>query len=139
MNRYLKEFLHRGLLFGGFGPVVVGVIYVVLQATVPDFVLSGTEVCTAIVSTYLLAFLQAGGSVFNQIEHWSPARSLLCHFGLLYVAYVLCYLVNTWIPFQAEVVGIFTAVFVAGYFAVWITVWLIARATGKRLNRMISP
>ncbi|MBQ7355136.1 MAG: DUF3021 domain-containing protein [Clostridia bacterium] len=137
MNNYLKTFLHRGLVFAGFGPIVMAIVYVVLQNTIPDFSLSGTQVCMAIVSTYLLAFLQAGGSVFNQIEHWSPARSIGCHFGLLYVSYVLCYLLNTWIPFQAEVIAVFTAVFVAGYAVVWLTVWLIVRSTGKRLNRMI--
>ncbi len=137
MNKYLQIFLHRGLVFGGFGPIVMAIVYAILQHTLPDFSVSGTEACMAIVSTYLLAFLQAGGSVFNQIEHWSPARSIGCHFGLLYIAYVLCYLLNAWLPFKAEVIAIFTVVFVAVYFVVWITVWLIARATGKRLNRML--
>ncbi|MBQ8287781.1 MAG: DUF3021 domain-containing protein [Clostridia bacterium] len=137
MNKYLKIFLHRGLVFGGFGPIILAIIYATLQQTLPDFSVSGTDVCLGIVSTYLLAFLQAGGSVFNQIEHWSPARSTLCHFGLLYVAYVLCYLLNTWIPFRAEVIGIFTAIFVAGYFVIWFTVWLCVRVAGKRLNRML--
>ena len=137
MNKYLKIFLHRGLVFAGFGPIVMAIIYIVLQNTLPDFSVSGTEACMAIVSTYLLAFLQAGGSVFNQIEHWSPAKSIGCHFGLLYTAYVLCYLLNTWLPFDAVVLAIFTAVFVGVYAVVWLTVWLIVKATGKRLNRMI--
>ena len=26
MNKYVREFLHRGLMFGGFGPIVFGII-----------------------------------------------------------------------------------------------------------------
>ena len=94
MNRYFKEFLHRGLMFGGFGPVVLGIIYWILSETVADFTVSGFETFLGIVSTYILAFVQAGASVFNQIEHWSLPKSLLCHFSTLFAAYTLGYLGN---------------------------------------------
>lgn len=138
MNKYLKSFLHRGLVFGGFGPIIAGIIYAILEYTVPDFALSGTQVCTAIVSTYILAFTQAGASVFNQIEEWALPKSLLCHFGATYLAYVLCYLINSWIPFKAEVVLIFTAVFAAIYLVIWLTVYLIVKATSRKMNRMLE-
>ena len=35
-----------------------------------DFSLGGSEVFLGIVSIYLLAFVHAGASVFNQIEHY---------------------------------------------------------------------
>ena len=134
MNEYLKRFLNRGLIFGGFGPMILGIIYAILERTVEGFSLSGTEVLIAILSTYLLAFLQAGASVFNQIERWPIAKSMLCHFSTIYAAYVICYLVNSWIPFEWAVIGIFSAVFVAVYLAIWITVLLCVGATKKRLN-----
>jgi len=137
MNRYLKEFFHRGLIFGGFGPIVLGVIYAIVEASVADFSLSGMQVLVAIVSIYLLAFVQAGASVFNQIEHWSLPKSLFCHFGLLYLVYVGCYLLNDWIPFNKNVLLIFTAIFVAVYFAVWITVFVSVKIASKKLNRKI--
>ncbi|MBQ6947558.1 MAG: DUF3021 domain-containing protein [Clostridia bacterium] len=134
MNKYLKAFLHRGLMFGGFGPIIVGVIYAILQHSVDDFSLSGTQVLVATVSVYLLTFIQAGASVFNQIEEWSLPKSLLCHFGLLYLAYVGCYLLNSWIPFEPKVVAIFTAIFVGGYFLIWIVVYFSVRAAERKLN-----
>ncbi len=134
MNTYLKSFLHRGLLFGGFGPIVAGIVFCILSYTLPDFSLTGTQVLLAILSTYLLAFLQAGASVFNQIEHWSVPKSLLCHFFMLYLAYTVCYLMNTWIPFEPMVLLIFTAIFVVVYFVVWITVYLCIKAASKKLN-----
>ena len=134
----VKDFFLRGLLFGGFGPVVLGIVYLVLHFTLEDFTLTGDEVFIAILSIYLLAFVHAGASVFNQIESWPVAKSVLCHFGLLYVAYVLCYVINSWIPFEPVVLGIFTAVFAAVYGLVWLIVYTCIRATVKRLNRSLK-
>ena len=134
----VKDFFLRGLLFGGFGPVVLGIVYLILQHTLEDFTLTGDEVFIAILSIYLLAFVHAGASVFNQIESWPVAKSVLCHFGLLYVAYALCYVINSWIPFEPVVLGIFTAVFVAVYGLVWLIVYTCIRATVKRLNRSLG-
>ncbi len=138
MNKAVKEFLHRGMLFGGFGPIIAGIIFAILDKTVENFSLSGTQTLIAIVSVYLLAFLQAGASVFNQIEHWSILKSLACHFSVLYLAYVTCYLVNNWIPFDIRAVLLFTAIFVVVYFAVWIIVALSVRAVSRRLNQKIG-
>lgn len=134
MNKYLKEFLHRGLIFGGFGPIVLGIIFFILSKTIDDFSLDGSEVLLGIISTYLLAFVQAGVSVFNQVEHWSVPKSLLCHFGSLYAVYVFFYVVNSWIPFEWGVIGIFTAIFVVTYFIIWFTVYFIVKSTKKKLN-----
>lgn len=138
MNIHVKQFLRRGMLFGGFGPIVAGIVYAILQVTLSDFALTGTQVLLAIVSTYLLAFVQAGASVFNQIEHWPLAKSLLCHFGTLYLAYSLCYLANTWIPFEPMVLLIFTVIFAVAYLVIWLTVYSIVKYTSRRLNKKIS-
>ena len=122
------------MMFGGFGPIIVGVVFI----CIPDVSLSGGDVLLAVLSTYLLAFVQAGASVFNQIEHWPLAKSLFFHFGSLYAAYSLCYLVNSWIPFEPLVLLFFTAVFVIVYFVVWGTVYVCVRVTGKKMNRHIQ-
>lgn len=137
MNKYFKEFLHRGLMFGGFGPIIVGIVFLVLDLTLEDFRLGGAEVLLAIVSTYLLAFVQAGASVFNQIEHWSLAKSLLFHFLTIYLAYSLCYIVNSWIPFEPMVILIFTVIFIVAYFIIWFTVYFSTKAIEKRLNKKL--
>ena len=91
-----------------------------------------------IISVYMLAFVHAGASVINQIESLPIARSSLIHFGILYVAYITCYLVNTWIPFDWVVIAIFTGIFVLAYFVVWITVYLIISKTSKAFNTKIT-
>ena len=137
MNTYVKTFLLRGLIFGGFGPMCLAVIYLILSYTIDDFALSGVEVFLATVSVYVLAFVQAGASVFNQIESWSIGKSLLIHLSVIYCAYLLCYLANTWLPFEMIAVLIFTAVFVAAYVSVWLTVFFIAKSTSRKLNHKI--
>ena len=92
----------------------------------------------AIASTYLLAFVQAGASVFQQIEHWSLGRSLLWHFLVLYASYSVCYVANTWIPFEPFAFFVFTCVFVATYAVIWGIVFLSVRATEKKLNKKLQ-
>ncbi len=121
-------------MFSGFGPIILGIIFFVLSKTLNDFSVSGEQILLGIISTYVLAFVQAGASVFNQIDHWSLPKSLFCHFGMLYAVYVICYILNSWIPFEWGVIGIFTAIFVVTYFIVWFAVYFIVKATGKKLN-----
>ena len=134
MNKYLKAFLHRGLLFGGFGSIVVGIVIWFIELAGVDIALSGGEMLLAVISGYVLAFVQAGASVFNQIDEWPITKSLLCHFSLLFVTYSLVYVINSWIPFEPMVLLIFCLIFIAVYFIVWITVYLCIKAHTKRLN-----
>ncbi len=138
MNKYVKSFLHRGLVFGGFGPVICGIVYACLEGLVDGFSLSGTEAFVGIISTYILAFVHAGTSVFNQIESWPIAKALVFHLGSLYLAYAGAYIVNSWIPFEPIVLLIFTAVFILCYFAVWISVVIAIRATSRHFNTRIA-
>jgi len=138
LNRYLKEFLHRGLMFGGFGPIILGIIFFILSKTLDNFSVNAGQILFGIVSTYVLAFVQAGASVFNQIETWSLPKSMLFHFSTLYFVYVMCYVLNSWIPFEWQVIAIFTAIFVAVYFIIWIAVYFSVKAASKKLNLQIN-
>ena len=93
---------------------------------------------TAIISTYLLAFVHAGASVFNQIESWPIAKSLLFHFGSLYLAYTICYLINSWIAFDVKVLIIYTLVFLIVYFAIWLTVFISVKLVSKKINEKLG-
>ena len=134
MNKYLKEFLHRGLMFGGFGPIVTGIVFFIIEKTVDGVSFNATEVLLAIVSTYLLAFIQAGATVFNQIEDWPLPKSLLCHFVSLYIAYSGWYLLNSWIPFEPMVLVIFSVAFTATFFIIWLIVYLSVKTVSRKMN-----
>lgn len=134
MNVHLKKFLHRGLVFAGFGPVVCSTVFFIISSTTEGFSLNATDLLVATLSTYILAFVHAGASVFNQIEGWSVMKSTLAHFATLYVAYTVCYLINSWISLSLAVICIYTGVFVLCYLAVWAVVMIILKITEKRLN-----
>ena len=137
MNKYVKDYLQRGIAFGGVGPIVTGIVFWILQLTGVEVVLNGAEILLAVLSTYILAFVQAGSSVFNQIEEWPLAKSMGLHFLSLYTVYVGCYLINRWIPFAWQVVAVFTGVFILIYLSIWLTVYFVTKSVSKKLNKKI--
>lgn len=122
-------------MFSGFGPVTAALVIFIISQFEENLHLGAAQVLIMVVSTYLLAFVQAGATVFNQIEHWSVPKSLACHFISLYAVYVLCYLVNTWIPFNINVILVFTVIFVATFFIIWTAVFLAVRHLSRKLNK----
>lgn len=134
MKKYLIRFLHRGAVFGGFGPIIFGIICFCIQSSGGVPAISGGRLLLGIVSCYLLAFLHAGASVFNQIDEWPITKGMLFHFATLYVSYVFCYLINSWLPFRWQVIAIFTLIFVTLYCIIWLIVWLSVRGVSKKLN-----
>ena len=138
MNRYVKDYIIRGLIFGGFGPIIAGIVYLILAASIKDFSLTGYQVFLAIISTYILAFIQAGASVFNQIEKWPIYKSIGCHLGSIYTAYILCYLINSWIPFKWTVILIFTIIFLVTYFIIWFSIYFAVKNISKKFNSALK-
>lgn len=138
MNRYVKSFFHRGLMFGGFGPIICGIIFYIVSLINNDFSVDGKQIMIAVLSTYILAFVHAGASVFNQIDEWPVAKSLLFHLGSLYVVYTVCYLLNSWIPFDFRTILVFTAIFLLIYFTVWTIVVISIKATSKKMNKSLK-
>lgn len=137
-NRYLREFLHRGLLFSGFGPVVVGIVYWIVGLTTGDTAIATANQFVAILSSYCLAFLVAGASVFYQIEAWGLAKATLFHMAIVYAAYLTCYLLNNWIAADWRTVGIFSGIFLVGYLAIWGGILISVKATAKKLNTKLN-
>ncbi len=137
MNKYFKDFLHRGLMFGGFGPIILGIIFLIVSKTSANFSITASQIFIGIISTYMIAFLQAGASVFNQIDGWSVPKSTFFHFLTIYIAYVGAYLLNSWLPFDLKVILIFTLIFIVVYLVIWLTVVISLKIVSKKLNRKI--
>jgi hypothetical protein len=138
MNKYLKEFLKRGLMFSGLGPVVAGIVYVCIENSGVDLALTGGEVLMAVISTYIMAFVHAGSGVFHQIEKWSRAKAMLCQMSSIYVVYMAGYLINSWFPLDWRIILGFTAAFVVGYFAICLIVFLSMDRVSKKLNDKLT-
>lgn len=129
----VKNFLLRGLMFGGFGPIIFGIVCLLISFNGP-VPFTGIEIMIAIFSTYLLAFIHAGTSVFKEVENWSLVKASGLQLLVLYILYTVCYLINSWLPFNWVVLLIFTVCFILVYLIIWFIVYLIVKKTTKDLN-----
>lgn len=138
MKKYALEFLKRGCWAAAGGPMILAIIYGILGKTGVVDSLSPGEVCTGILTVTLMAFIAAGINVVYQMEQLPLLSAIMIHAGVLYTDYLIMYLLNSWIPRNARAIGIFTAIFAAGYALVWLCIWLITRSATARLNRRLS-
>lgn len=138
MNKYVKEFLHRGLIFSGFGPVVLGIIYLIVNASGAKVELGAWDVFKAIMSTYVMAFVHAGASVFPTIDHWSKVKAMFFQGLSIYTVYLVGYLINSWIPFSLLAIGLYTGCFVLAFVAIWIVAYVTSNKAAKRMNEKLK-
>lgn len=134
MKKYVKEFMKRGLMFGGFGPIVAGIVFMILGFCNVEINLEGWQIFLAIASTYVLAFVQAGASVFEQVEEWSTFKSALIHMLTIYVIYVGTYLANSWIPFDWLVIVIFSGAIILTFLLIWFICYFVTKKFQNQLN-----
>lgn len=137
MKKFAKEFLLRGLLAAGGGPVVLAVVYGILGATGTVGSFSPREVCLGILTVTLLAFIAAGMTAIYQQEQLPLASAILIHGAGLYTAYILIYLINGWLKQQLIPILIFTGVFIAGYAVIWGIIYAITKSKTQQLNRKL--
>ena len=136
MNKYLKEFLIRGFMFSGLGPVVFGIVALCLSKF--GIEMTGKEVFMGIISTYLLAFIQAGITVVEQVEEWSTTKAAFVHLIVIYIAYTATYLINSWIPYNAKVITIFSVCVIIGFVIIWLIAYFASSRTRTLLNNKIK-
>lgn len=134
MKKYVLEFIRRGLMAAWGGPVILAVIYGILGATDVVAVLTPGEVCLGIVSITLMAFIAAGITMIYTVESLPLLSAILLHGGVLYLDYLIMYLLNSWIPRNGQAVGIFSAIFFAGFAFVWLVIYLCSRKRIQQLN-----
>lgn len=138
MKKFLKEFLLRGLICAGGGPVILAIIYGILGATGVVESFSPAEVCLGILTIALLAFVAAGMTAIYQMEQLPLLTMILLHGGALYIAYLLTYLINGWLINQLTGILIFTGIFIAGYAIIWLIIYRIEKKKAAKLNKLLN-
>lgn len=138
MKAFWKQFLIRGLICAGGGPLVMAVIYGILGVTGVVVSLSPAQVCIGIISTTLLAFITAGMTAIYQMEQLPLPTMILLHGGTLYLAYILTYLLNNWLENTLIPILVFTGIFAAGYALIWLIVYLVEKAKAEKLNDLLK-
>ena len=138
MKRFWKEFLTRGLVSCGFGPIVLAIIYGVLGTTGVAETLTTAEVCKGILTIALMAFIAGGVTAVYQFEQIPLFSAILIHGIALYLDYLMIYLVNGWIGDGVKPLLVFTLIFVAGYTMTWLVIYIVTRKGTERVNQMLS-
>ena len=134
MKKHISDFLLRGLVASGFGPVGLAILYLILHHNGVIQTIDAAEVCTGILSLYILAFVAGGMNAIYQIERLPLMISILIHGVVLYAVYLCTYLIHDWLELGTIPLLVFTCIFVVGYIAVWVIIYSVTRKNTKRLN-----
>lgn len=138
MKKFVLEFLRRGLIASGIGPIVLAIVYLILQQTAAVETLYVNQVCIGIFSITALAFIAGGMNAIYQIERLPLMVDILIHGGILYISYLVTYLLNDWLDFGALPIIVFSAVFVVGYIVIWAIIYSIIKRNTAKLNKMLK-
>lgn len=91
MKKFVLEFLRRGFAACGMGPIILAILYLILQQTAAVETLTVNQVCIGIFSITALAFIAGGMNAIYQIERLPLMVAILIHGSVLYISY-LCHL-----------------------------------------------
>ena len=138
MKKIALEFLRRGSIACGIGPLVLAAVYLILQDQAVVGMLTINQVCTGIISLSVLAFVAGGMNVIYQIERLPLMVAILIHGGVLYVSYLITYLVNGWLDLGLTPVLVFSAIFVLGYLGIWAVIYSITRRNTEKINLVLK-
>ena len=137
MKKTILEFIRRGMIAMGIGPVVLAIIYLILQYNGILQTLDVGEVCVGIFSLSALAFVAGGLNALYQIERLPLMVAILIHGAVLYGTYLCVYLLNGWLEWGMLPVLVFSAIFVVGYVVIWAIIYCIIKKRTTALNRQL--
>ena len=138
MKHIVKDFVLRGMVAAGFGPLALVVFYLITAHHAGLEVLSVGEACAGILSLTALAFIAGGMNVIYQIERLPLMAAITVHGAVLYGSYLATYLVNGWLEQGRGPILVFTVIFIAGYLAIWAVIYCITKRRTERINEILK-
>lgn len=138
MRTIVLDFFRRGLTALGFGPMILATLYLILQHQEAVATLTVNQVCIGIFSLSALAFIAGGMNVLYQIERLPLMFAILIHGSVLYVSYLVTYLLNDWLEWGVTPIVVFSGIFIFGYLAVWIIIYVITKKKTERINKILK-
>ena len=138
MKNTIREFIRRGLIACGFGPMVLAIFYLILQQQGLVQTLTVSEVCLGIFSLSALAFVAGGMNVIYQIERLPLMAAISIHGIVLYICYLGTYLLNGWLNQGITPILVFSGIFIVGYLIVWAIIYVIIKRKTEDLNKIMK-
>ena len=138
MKKFVLEFVRRGLIATGLGPIVFAIVYLILKQSAAIDALTVNQVYIGIFSLSVLAFIVGAMNAIYQVERLPLMTAILIHGGVLYIGYLGTYLLNDWLDFGVIPIIVFTAIFVVGYIVIWAVIYSIIKRNTAKLNEMLK-
>ncbi len=138
MKKYILDFFRRGLIACGIGPIVLAILYLILQHQAAVETLTVNQVCIGIFSLSALAFIAGGMNVIYQMERMPLMVAILIHGIVLYISYLGTYLLNDWLEWGVTPILVFSGIFVFGYLVIWAIIYSIIKRKTDKLNRILK-
>ena len=138
MKRNVLGFLRRGMTACGIGPIVLAILYLILQQQAAVETLTVNQVCLGIFSLSALAFIAGGINIVYHIEQLPLMAAISAHGIVLYLDYTIIYLFNGWLGSGLRPFLVFTVCFFVGYAIIWIIICFIIKRNANRLNQKLS-
>lgn len=138
MKHIVKDFILRGLVAGSFGPIVLAILYLILQKKGVLDTLTIHQVCTGIFSITALAFIAGGMNAIYQIERLPLMLAIFIHGAVLYVSYLGTYLLNDWLKPGAFPLLAFTVIFLVSYVIIWVIIYTVTKKRAGKLNMILK-
>ena len=138
MKKFVFEFLRRGFAACGMGPIILAILYLILQQTAAVETLTVNQVCIGIFSITALAFIAGGMNAIYQIERLPLMVAILIHGSVLYISYLGTYLLNDWLDSGIIPIVVFSVIFVVGYIVIWAVIYSITKNRTERLNEALK-
>lgn len=134
MKKFVLEFVSRGMSACCLGPIVLAIIYLILQHQNVVETLTVNQVCIGILSLSALAFIAGGMNVIYQIERLPLMLGILIHGVILYIGYLMTYLINDWLEWGITPIFVFSGIFVLGYLIIWMIIYSVIKGNTEELN-----
>jgi hypothetical protein len=138
MKKCVLDFMRRGLIACGFGPLVLAILYLIIYRESGMGILTVEQVCKGIFSISALAFIVGGMNILYQIERLPLTVAILIHGGVLYISYLATYLINGWLEVGMKSVLVYSGIFISGYLLIWIIIFLITKKNTEKVNEKLK-
>ena len=138
MKKYVFEFLRRGLVACGFGPIILAIIYLILQQQNLLDTLTVNQVCLGIFSLTALAFIAGGMNTIYQIEKLPLMIAIFIHGSVLYLSNLATYLLHGWLGLGTAPILVFSGIFVFGYVIIWIVIYSVIKRNTNQMNELLK-
>ena len=138
MKKTILEFIRRGMTACGIGPIVLAILYLILQQQEGLQTLSINQVCLGIFSISILAFIAGEMNVVYQMERLPLMVAITIHGGVLYISYLITYLMNDWLQWGTTEILVFSGIFVLGYIIIWLIIYSIIKRNTEKVNKILQ-